>query len=134
MTNSKQLAGLIGPTLIALSISEGINLRTLATSNANLLSVVYLNGTLLFVAGLSIVRVHNRWTRGWPVLITLLGWFTILGGLIRMYAPVLAQQGVQNTTAVFALLIVLFALGAFLTLKAYRGEDSKTAMQAGPAR
>ena len=30
MTNSKQLAGLIGPTLIALSISEAINLRTLA--------------------------------------------------------------------------------------------------------
>jgi hypothetical protein len=125
MTNSKHIAGLIGPTLIALSISEGINLRTLATSNANLPSVVYLNCALLFVAGLSIVRVHNRWT-GWPVLVTLLGWFTILGGLIRMFAPVLAHQGIQNTTAVFALLIVLFALGVFLTFKAYGWEDSKT--------
>ena len=133
MANSKQLAGLIGPTLIALSIAEAINLRILATSNANLPSVVYVNGTLLFVAGLSIVRVHNRWT-GWPVLVTLLGWFTILGGLIRMFTPVLAQQGVQNTTAVFALLIVLFAIGVFLTFKAYSREGSQTAVQAGRAR
>ena len=36
-----------------------------------------------------------------------------------MFAPVLAQQGVQNTTALSALLIVLFALGVFLTFKAY---------------
>jgi uncharacterized membrane protein HdeD (DUF308 family) len=127
MTNSKHIAGLIGPTLIALCISEAINLRILATSNANLPSVVYLNGTLLFVAGLSIARVHNRW-RGWPVLVTLLGWFAILGGLIRMFAPVLAQQGVQNTPIVFASLIVLFVLGVFLTFKAYGREDNKTAV------
>jgi uncharacterized membrane protein HdeD (DUF308 family) len=127
VTNSKHIAGLIGPTLIALCISEAINLRILATSNANLPSVVYLNGTLLFVAGLSIARVHNRW-RGWPVLVTLLGWFAILGGLIRMFAPVLAQQGVQNTPIVFASLIVLFVLGVFLTFKAYGREDNKTAV------
>jgi hypothetical protein len=126
MTNSKHIAGLIGPTLIALAISEAMNLQILATANANLPSVVYLNGTLLFVAGLSIVRVHNRWT-GWPVLVSLVGWSTILGGIIRMFLPVLAQQGVQNTTAVFALLIVLFALGVFLTFKAYSRKDSKTA-------
>jgi len=100
-------------------MSEAINLRTLATANANLPSVVYLNGTLLLVAGLSIVRVHNRWT-GWPVTVTLLGWFAMLGGLIRMFAPVLAQRQVQNATAVFALLIVLLAIGIFLTFKAYR--------------
>lgn len=133
MTNSKHIAGLIGPTLIALAISEAMNLRMLATSNANLPSVVYLNGTLLFVAGLSIVRVHNRWTRGWPVMVTLLGWLTLLAGLIRMFAPVLAQREVQNTTAVFALLIVLLAIGLFLTFKAYNREDSKTTAQAGGA-
>ncbi len=42
---------------------------------------------MLFVAGLSIVRAHNRWKDGWPVLVTLMGWFAILGGLARMFAP-----------------------------------------------
>jgi uncharacterized membrane protein YhaH (DUF805 family) len=118
MTDSKQLAGLLGPTLIALSLSESINLDIWTNTPA---PVVYLAGTLLFVAGLSIVRVHNRWTGGWPVLVTLLGWLAMLGGLIRMIAPVFAQQQTeQHITAVHALLIVLLAIGIFLTFKAYR--------------
>ncbi len=132
MTNSKQIAGLLGPTLIALAITEWMNLPIWANTPA---PVVYLSGTLLFVAGLSIVRVHNRWTGGWPVLVTLMGWLAILGGLIRMIAPVSAQQQTeQNTTAVYALLIVLLAIGIYLTFNAYGREESKTAVHAGHAR
>ena len=131
MTNSKQIAGLLGPTLIALALSESINLDIWSTITA---PVVYLNGTLLFVAGLSIVRVHNRWTGGWPVLVTLIGWLVLLGGLIRMVAPVFAQRLVQDTTHVFVLLLVLLAIGMFLTFKAYGREDSKSAVQAGRVR
>jgi uncharacterized membrane protein HdeD (DUF308 family) len=135
MTNSKRIAGLLGPTLIAVTISEAMNLRIWTTSaGPSLAPFVYLNGTLLFVAGLSIVRVHNRWTGVWPVLVTLIGWLAILGGLIRMIAPVSAQRTGQNTTAVFALLIVLLAIGIFLTVKAYGREDSETVVHAGCAR
>ena len=84
--------------------------------------VVYLNGTLLFVAGLSIIRAHNRWTRGWPVLVTFVGWLFLLGGLIRMIAPEFAQRSVQDPTPVYALLLVLLAIGILLTFKAYRSE------------
>lgn len=119
MTDSKRIAGLLGPTLIALSITEAMHLRFLATfigpSHGPL---VYLNGTLLFVAGLAIVRAHNRWT-GWPVLVTLTGWATMLVGLARMIAPVSSQRGAENLTTVFALLFVLLAIGTFLTFKAY---------------
>ena len=119
ITDSKRIAGLLGPTLIALSITEAMHLRFLTTfigpSHGPL---VYLNGTLLFVAGLAIIRAHNRWT-GWPVFVTLTGWFTMLVGLGRMIAPVSSQQGAQNITAVYALLFVLFAVGIFLTFKAY---------------
>jgi hypothetical protein len=124
MTNSKSIAGLLGPTLIAVSISEAMNLHIFANNPA---PIVYLNGTLLFVAGLSIVRVHNWWTGGWPVLVTLMGWLAILGGLIRMIAPEFAQQrAVQSTTVVYALLIVLLAVGIVLTFKAY-GREAKIA-------
>jgi hypothetical protein len=46
---SRQIARIVGPTLIALGISEALNPAP----------VVYLNGTLLFVAGLAIVQAHN---------------------------------------------------------------------------
>ena len=53
--------------------------------------LIYLNGLLLFVAGLWIVRVHNHWTCRWPVMVTLVGWVAILVGLFRMFAPEVQQ-------------------------------------------
>jgi hypothetical protein len=129
MRTSKRFAQLIGPTIIALTMSEATNLRTMLNNPAPLV-LVYLNGTLLFIAGLSIVRDHNRWKGGWPVLVTLVGWLLMLGGLIRMFAPVFAQQEVQHAFSVYLGLFVGFAAGVFLTFKAYGRDDSKTAMQA----
>ncbi len=125
MANSKQIAGLIGPTIVALTISETMNFHIWAT---NIPPVTYLNGTLLLIAGLSIVRAHNRWTIGWPVLVTLVGWVAILLGLYRMFAPE-AQQAPQNNFT-HAMLVILCAIGIFLTFKAYRREDRQTAVHA----
>lgn len=63
MTDSRRIAGLVGPSLVALTLPEVWNVRTFVSQSA---PVVYLNGGLLFVAGLSIVRSHNLWTRRWP--------------------------------------------------------------------
>jgi hypothetical protein len=119
MTNSKQLAALIGPTVMVLTASEAMNLRIWAV---NIAPITYLNGTILFVAGLAIVRVHNDWGRSWPVMVTLTGWFSLLIGLYRMFAPQ-AQQGGQNG-ATYAVLAALFAMGVFLTFKGYSREKS----------
>ena len=116
MTNSKHIAGLVGPTLIAMTISESKFIQP-HLYDTQIAPVVYLSGTLLFVAGLAIVRVHNRWMGDWTVLVTLIGWFAIFGGLFRMFATGLYQQGAQNTTALLVLEIVLLAVGIFLTFK-----------------
>ena len=107
MAPSRQLAGLLSPSLIAVSSTESMNLEIFSNTSAHL---VYLNGLLLFVAGLSIVRVHNVWTTDWPVLVTLMGWLFLLGGLIRMIAPVSTQQAAQHPAAVLALTSVLLKL------------------------
>ena len=117
MTNSKYIAGLIGPTLMALTLSESEFIQP-HLYDAQIPPVVYLSGALLFVAGLSIVRVHNLWMGGWPVLVTLVGWLAMLLGLFRMFAAGNYQHVAQNTTALLALEIVGFAVGMFLTFKA----------------
>jgi hypothetical protein len=93
-TSSKRLAALIGPTLTVVAGSEILNARiwTERTDPA----IVYLSGSLLFAAGLSIVRAHNIW-RGWPVVITLVGWLALVGGTIRMVFPRLAQHASHAT-------------------------------------
>jgi hypothetical protein len=132
MANSRNIAGLLGPTMIAVALSEALHLRMLTSfigpSHAPL---VYLNGTLLFVAGLSILRVHNIWTRGWPVLVTVVGWFVMLLGLARMFAPVSVQEPARSTSGVYGLLVVILVIGIFLTFQAYRRDSGKTVAHAG---
>jgi hypothetical protein len=120
-TNSKRIAGLVGPALIAITTSEVINLDFLEKQYRH---YSYLNGTLLFVAGLSIVRSHNRWTRGWPVVVTLTGWGAMLWGLFRMFAPEAQQGGASIPT--FIGIGIPFAVGVFLTFKAYWPRDRRT--------
>ena len=115
MTDSRRIAGLLGPTLVALAVSEAMNLRAMAEHPASV-GLVYLNGTLLFVAGVAIVQVHNRWTRGWPVLVTIMGWFAVFGGLTRMIAP---QSTTSGAGWVYGLLVVLLAIGIVLTFAGY---------------
>src|ERR1700693_2629997 len=44
-------------------------------------------GYAAFVPGLAIVYFHNRWTNGWPVLVTVMGWLSLVVGLLRMVFP-----------------------------------------------
>lgn len=61
------------------------------------------------------------------MLITLLGWLAMPLGLMRMAAPELAQQAVQNTAGVHTGLAVLLMIGGFLTFPAYRKESAEPA-------
>lgn len=119
MTDSKRLAGLLGPAMIAIILSENPFVDP-HLYDQQIPPVVYLSGTLLFIAGLAIVRAHNRWTASWPVLITLTGWLALLLGLFRMFAPGMYQSGAQGHGAtVLGVEIALLAVGLFLTFKAY---------------
>ena len=107
----------------AAACTKEINARVFITQTA---PVVYLNGGLLFVAGLSIVRSHNRWTRGWPVMVTLVGWVGMLAGLFRMFFPELGRQQAHSLVTVIASAVITSAIGIFLTFKAYGPEEGRT--------
>src|SRR5271166_1483673 len=85
MSESKRIAGLVGPTIVAMIVSE-FPLVQPHLYDAQIPPVVYLSGVLMFVAGLAIVRAHNHWALDWSVLITLSGWFGLALGLFRMFA------------------------------------------------
>jgi 1,4-dihydroxy-2-naphthoate octaprenyltransferase len=124
MQNSKRIAGLVGPSLAAMLIAE-FPLVQPHLYDAQIPPVVYLSGTLFFIAGLAIVRAHNHWVRNWTVLVTLSGWFFLLLGLFRMFAAGLYQRGSASTsTTVFMVLegiLLVFAL--IMTFKAYSRSD-----------
>lgn len=114
MINSQQLAQILGPTLSVMTLSEMIKL---SIWESNIPSVTYLNGVLLFVGGITIIRVHNFWVRSWIILITLIGWLTAILGLFRMFFPTAKQVGENFST--FVMLTILCVMGIFLTVKGY---------------
>ena len=120
MSNSKQIAALLGPTMVAMLVAEFPYVQP-RLYDAQIPPVVYLSGVLMFVAGLAIIRAHNIWVRNWTVLVTLSGWFLLLLGLVRMFAASRYRQATASTSSwVFVLLEgCLLALAVFITFKAY---------------
>jgi hypothetical protein len=118
MANSKNIAGILGPSLMALSASEAANVNVWASDTP---AGIYFNGAALFVAGLAIVREHNFWVRDWTLMVTVLGWSALMIGLFRMFAPEFHLREAQHP-AVLLELTLPFMAGAFLTYHAYRRE------------
>ena len=120
MSNSKQIAALLGPTMVAMLVTE-FPLVQPHLYDAQIPPVVYLSGVLFFVAGLAIVRAHNTWVRNWTVLVTLCGWFFLLLGLVRMFGADQYRQATTNTNSwVFMLLEgCMLVVALFITFKAY---------------
>ena len=124
MQNSRHIAGLVGPTIVAMVVSE-FPLVQPHLYDAQIPPVVYLSGALMFVGGLAIVRAHNHWASDWTVLVTLSGWFFLLLGLVRMFAAGVYQRGSATTsTTVFMVLEgILLIFGLIMTFKAYSRGD-----------
>jgi uncharacterized membrane protein HdeD (DUF308 family) len=118
--NSKEIAGLVGPTIVAIVLSE-FPLVQPHLYDAQIPPVVYLSGVLMFVGGLAVVRAHNHWARNWTVLVTLSGWFLLALGLFRMFAADLNRRGYANTSSSVFMVVeaVLLILGLIMTFKAY---------------
>ena len=115
MDLSRRLARIIGPTLVVLAITEWANLEFLM---GNAPGVVYLNGTLLFAAGIGVVQSHNRWSLRWPLTVTMSGWAMLAGGLYRMTSP----GGLQASRGLgaFILLVVILLFGMTMSWQGYR--------------
>jgi hypothetical protein len=126
MANSRTIAGLVGPTFIALAVTLLINLNSISALVEPVShdpALVIVSGVLSFVAGLAIVRVHNHWAGNWTVLVTIFGWLLLFGGLIRMLFPFwlagMAVDLVKNTGFIAGEAVVLLLIGLFLSYKAY---------------
>jgi uncharacterized membrane protein HdeD (DUF308 family) len=121
MADSKQIASLIGPTLVATLVSE-FPLVQPHLYDSQIPPVVYLSGVLMFVAGLAVVRAHNVWARNWTVLVTLTGWFFLVLGLIRMFAAGQYHQAAAGTRSVVFIVLegVLLVIALVITYQGYR--------------
>jgi hypothetical protein len=125
VANSKQVGGLVGPSLVAILASEFPPIQP-RLYDAQIPPVIYLSGVLLFVAGLAVVRSHNVWARNWTVLVTLCGWCFLALGLVRMFAASQYLQATQGGSSVALMVLEGCSLVVALTItfKAYSGNTT----------
>lgn len=83
----------------------------------------FLGGIFGLLIGAVIVSIHNFWVLGWPVIITILGWWSLIKGLALLVYPKFIdlfsfmQNKSDNYYRVFSLIYII--LGLFLVYKAF---------------
>ena len=127
MATSIFLAKLIGPVCLVIGIALLINgaaFRTLAGEFLNNPALMFLSGVITLPAGLAVVLTHNVWTADWRILITILGWLAVIGGLFRLLAPqravAVGRTMLANPSTLHISTGVYLVIGALLSFFGYR--------------
>jgi hypothetical protein len=89
MNIANTLAVLMGSTLVILGITifNKSYFNAVMADLANSKGLLWLTGFITFVMGMVIVALYHVWSADWRVLVTLLGWLTVIKGAVIMLFP-----------------------------------------------
>jgi hypothetical protein len=125
MDRSLLLARLIAPLFILVGVGVLLNRQHYAAMMERFLKnteLYYFSGVLAFLIGEVLVLYHNLWVWDWRVVLTVIGWMSLLKGVVRIVLPAAGLKAAASFTAsgwylnIGAILIVVF--GAWF---AYQG-------------
>ena len=126
METSILIAKLMGPTMVVMAgalLMDREGIAKMAREFIDSRALVFLAGVFTFIGGLAVTIHHNIWVADWPILITLIGWAMIVGGVIRIALPkVVVAWGEKMLKADGGILIagiVWLVIGAFLSFVGY---------------
>lgn len=82
-----------------------------------------MGGIIALLFGAIVIGLHNHWVMEWPIIITLLGWWSLIKGFGLLVYPDFTKifSFIQNRSDTFYRLISLLynILGLFLLYKGY---------------
>jgi len=80
-----------------------------------------LTSLLAIFIGLFTISLHNVWDHNWKLIITLLGWASLIKGIIRFSFPKTSLKAINslNIKLIPYFLFILFVLGVFLLNEVY---------------
>ena len=126
METSIFLAKILGPYCLIVALGWLLNLKAYQRiidgfiANA---AMVYISGVLALLFGLLILQCHHIWTLDWRVIITIMGWISLIKGMYLILFPGSLAQVVKfyQKSPMFlrSHLILLLVLGVILTTFAY---------------
>jgi len=80
--------------------------------------LMFVTGVIAMIVGVLIVISHNIWTLDWRVIITLIGWTSLIKGTIRVvipqYVDIIDKKWMLSNASYYITFIFAFLLGVFL--------------------
>ena len=110
------LAAIFGPILLIIGVWTLLyqeNVKKVSESIKKTPAVLYIAGVINLVIGLTIINISPQWMLEPTVLVTILGWFCFLRGLIIFFLPNLMSKITKvqaNTVLFFGLLSIVWGL------------------------
>ena len=125
MDTSLLLARLMGPLFLVAGAGVLLNrehYRQMIGSFLTDAALYYFSGALALIAGVAILLFHNLWVADWRVAITIIGWLSLLKGLLRLLFPQAGRRYaglVESRAMVLGIGIFALLLGAWLCAMGY---------------
>lgn len=98
-------------------------LKAIITDILGQRALMFFIALLTVILGLLLVISHNVWVMGWPVIITLIAWLVLIGGVYRLINPDLltkvAQWWLRNPAYLIIAAIFYLIIGLYLLYRAY---------------
>jgi len=122
------LARIIGPIFVVAGLGFLINpahYRRLVHDFFANGPLIYFSGVLALLMGLIMIEIHNLWVADWRVIITVIGWLSLIKGVIRVVLPGrgarVARAFNEGAHVLTISASAMLALGAILTYAGYVG-------------
>jgi len=136
MTPAVLIARLVGPLFVVIGLGVLINARFYEGAIVEAVhspTLVYLSGVASLLAGLAIVNAYRAWTADWRVIVTILGWLCVIGGIVRIVFPgivtALATSVYSGSTVLLIAGAIVLIVGAYLSFEGYRQELKELKVQ-----
>ena len=139
MDRSTYLAKLFGPVLVIL----GLSLLVRGQSFVGVFQDILYSPTLIFVlcvlgllGGIAVILAHNVWAKDWRLVITILGWASVIESAVWLIVPhtMLQRIVMPLLTPSFLLVygIVVLLLGGVLSYFGYLAPRQATGHSGRP--
>ncbi|HVS45051.1 MAG TPA: hypothetical protein VMS32_00090 [Verrucomicrobiae bacterium] len=129
------LAKLIGIYCILVALPMAVNKQAtlqMVTAAVNNAPVLFFVGLAVVAAGLALILSHNVWSGGAvPIIVTLVGWLTLLKGLLFLFLPPPAAAGISVWGSSYQQyyyfdVALAFVLGVYLTYGGFKDARRNT--------
>ena len=97
-------------------LNGNINIKNLYASFEKSEGLLVISGFICIVLGFLLVQYHNIWVKDWTVLVTIVGWATLIKGVLLIAFPKtvmsIGKNFYKNNSQALSYLVL--ALGAVL--------------------